>query len=133
MLDEPVVVHFADGRTLSGYTDGFLANQTEIVVTEVATGESVEVELGEVKIVCFVRDLVSSGVVRHREAPPIYFSTVPGRRVELLFKDGEKMGGIVNLRDEPRGGFFLAPLNPNANNIQVYVNLAELASFRFVT
>jgi hypothetical protein len=133
MLDEAVVVHFADGRTLSGYTDGFLPDRSEIVVRDAATNDSVAVQLSRVKIVCFVRDLASTGVVRHREAPPIFFPTVPGRRAELVFKDGERMGGIVNLREEPRGGFYLAPLNPNANNIQVYVNPSELASFRFVT
>ena len=133
MLDEAVVVHFSNGRTLAGYTDGFLPGRSEIVVNDAETNESVKVPLSKVKIVCFVRDLASTGVVRHREAPPIFFPTVPGRRVQLVFKDGERMGGIVNLREEPQGGFYLAPLNPNANNIQVYVNPAELASFRFVT
>lgn len=132
MPDEPVVVHFKDGRTLQGYTEDFLERDTEILVRDASTDEQVTVHLAHVKVVCFVRNLFTSGVVRNRETPPILHES-RGRRAEVVFRDGEKLGGTVRFDAPPTGGFFIIPLNRNANSIRIYVNPAELVGFRFVT
>ena len=128
-----MVVHYADGRTLAGYGSRFPPEETHVDLVESSTGAHVSVRLDEVKIICFVRSLSSSGVVRHRETPPVRLEPSPGRRAEIVFKDGERMGGYVNLQEKPATGFFVAPLNPDSNNARVYVNIAQVASFRFVT
>jgi hypothetical protein len=133
MLDDPVVVHFKDGRTLQGYAEEFLPSDSEILLRDATTDEDVTVFLHQVKVVCFVRNLFSTGVVRNREIPPIQFRAPAGRRVDLAFKDGEKLAGVVDLKEEPTRGFFLTPLNPNANSLRIYINPSELVSFKFVT
>ena len=132
MFDEPVVVHFRDGRTLTGFGDMFDEGETAIQVRELSTDGSVSVDLNLVKVVCFVQDLYSTGVVRHREIPPILHTPV-GRRVEIVFRDGERLTGTVALNEPPTRGFFLTPLNRNANSLKIFVNPSEAVSFRFVT
>ena len=132
MLDDPVVVHFTDGSTLSGYGDDFDHHDREILLRDATTDEHVTVYLHQVKVVCFVRNLFASGVVRNREMPPLLHHSSE-RRVEIVFKDGEKMGGTVSLSEPPTHGFFVTPLNQNANSIRIYVNPSEVVSFRFVT
>lgn len=133
MLDEPVVVHFTDGRTLAGHADEPEAGDAEILVREGASDANVVVHLRQVKVVCFVRSHSTTGVVRNRETPPLVRSAGAARRVELVFRDGEKMSGTVTEHERPERGFFLTPLNPNANNRKVYVNPAEVVSFHFIT
>jgi hypothetical protein len=133
MFDEQVVVHFLDGRLLPGYSDNFFPAENEIMVREAMSEEVVTVHLRQVKVVCFVRSLSSEGRDRNREPAPLLFQGVPGRRIELAFKDGEHMQGIATLHARPTQGFFVTPLNPRSNNVQVYVNPDALTSFRFLT
>jgi hypothetical protein len=133
MLDDPVVIHFTDGRTLPGHADEPVPGETELLVRDAATDEHVTVHLRQVKVVCFVKSHSTTGVVRNREAPPLVRPTGAARRVELVFRDGEKMSGTVTEQDRPERAFFLTPLNPNSNNRKVYVNPAQVVSFRFVT
>ncbi len=132
MFDEPLAVHFKDGHTLTGFGDAFDERDTEIQVRDGSGEGSVTVYLHQVKVVCFVQDLYSTGVIRNRETPPI-LHTPAGRRAEVVFRDGEKLNGTVALNEPPTHGFFVTPLNRNANSLKIYVNPAEVVSFRFVT
>jgi len=131
MPDAPLVVHFKDNRTLAGYGDDFHERDTEVLVREASSDERTTVNLHQVKVVCFVRNLFSAGVVRNREAPPIHHES-RGHRVDIEFKDGEKLSGTVRVSGRPTSGFFLTPLNPNANSIRIFVNPSEVVSFKFV-
>lgn len=133
MQDEPVVVHFADGHTVSGYGDDLIPGETEYEVLDAATDQRVPVHLRQVKVVCFVRSHATTGVVRNREQTPLLRPVASGRRAEMVFLDGEHLAGIVNLQEHPTKGFFILPLNPSANNIRIYVNPSQLLTFRFVT
>lgn len=133
MLDNPVVVHFTDGHTLSGYGEDLRAGDDEILLRDAVTEEDVTVNLRQVKVVCFVRDLFSTGIVRNREAPPVRQQSLPGRRVEIVFRDGERLDATADLAEPPTRGFFAVPLNPQANSVKLYVNPAAIVSFRFVT
>lgn len=132
MAEEPLVIHFKDGRTIAGYGDDFHERDREILVREASSDERATVYLHQVKVVCFVRNLYATGVVRNRETPPIHHETT-GHRVDIVFKDGEKLAGTVKLSESPTSGFFLTPLNQNANSIRIYVNPSEVVSFKFVT
>ena len=52
--------------------------------------------------------------------------------MDIEFKDGEKLSGTVRVSERPTSGFFLTPLNPNANSIRIFVNPSEVVSFKFV-
>ena len=72
MPEDPVVIHFKNGQTLAGYGEDFHERDAEILLREASSDERITVNLHQVKVVCFVRDLFSAGVVRNREAPPIH-------------------------------------------------------------
>lgn len=131
MFDERVVVRTLSGETLKGYGDNFLPGETEFMVQEVESGEIHRVPLAEVKMVCFVRAFVTDSQSTHRPTAPLIYQAVPGRRVSLEFADGERMEGVATLQAMPSQGFFVTPLNPNSNNLQVYVNPNALKRFRF--
>lgn len=132
MFDERVVIHYLDGSTLRGYGDSFLPWEEEVLVKD-QHEKMVHVRLADVKIICFVRHHDSDCSATHKASPPLQFQAVPGRRIQLRFKDGEQLVGVASLEAPPRSGFFLTPLNPNSNNRRVFINLAALESFRFET
>lgn len=131
MFDERVVVRFLDGRILKGYGDNFLPGEVELLVREVENDAIHRVALGEVKMICFVRAFVTDSQSTHRPTAPLIYQAVPGRRVAVEFLDGEHLEGVATLQTMPTHGFFVTPLNPNSNNIQIYVNPNALRRFRF--
>jgi hypothetical protein len=131
VFDEPVVVHFLKGETLTGYGDNFLPGEAEIMVRDEG-GAIRKVDLASVKVVCFVKSVSPDRAQTHRASPErLLYQAVPGRRVLLHFKDGERMEGLASISDKPRRGFFVTPLNPNSNNLQVYVNVEALLGLAF--
>ncbi len=130
MFDEKVVVRFLDGSTLKAFGDNFLPGETEVMVR--GQDEKLHtVSLDAVKLICFVRAFTTDSQSTHRPPPPLLFQAVPGRRVTLEFSDGEVVEGMATLQQEPQRGFFVTPLNPHSNNIQIYVNPKALKRFRF--
>lgn len=130
MFDEKVIIRFQDGRVLKAYGDSFLPWEEEILVKD-ALEQMVHVRLSDVKLIGFVKEFESDGAATHKPSPPLQYMAVPGRRVLLTFRDGERMVGVTSLDTPPKQGFFVTPLNPNSNNTRVYVNPGALTSFRF--
>ncbi len=131
MFEQKVVVRYKEGRTLSGFGDSFLAGEAEILVQDL-NGTIHHVPLSDVKMVCFVRAFDSDPAATHRPAERVLYQAVPGNRVRVAFRDGEVLEGVTSHRNRPTRGFFLTPLNPHGNNLGVYVNMAEVVSFRFL-
>lgn len=130
MFDETVVVHYKDGRTLKGHGENFLPSEREIMIRS-QEGALVTVQLSTVKIVCFVRSHSSDGLSRNRHPAALLYRAVPGKRVVLQFQDGERLEGITTISRMPDRGFFVTPLNPASNNIQIYVNPDTVSSLQF--
>lgn len=131
MFDEPMVVHFMEGETLAGHGDNFFPGEAQILVRD-GGGAIRKVDLAEVKMVCFVKSLASDRAQTHLPQPDrLLYQAVPGKRVRIRFRDGEQMEGLASIRAKPRQGFFVTPMNPNSNNLQVYVNPDALVGFSF--
>ena len=130
MFDDRMVIRFLDGTVLKAFGDNFLPGEERIQVME-CDGPMRTVELSAIKIICFVKQFVTDSQNTHRPAPPIIYQAVPGRKVTVEFKDGEVVKGVATLEGEPKRGFFITPLNPNSNNLQIYVNPNALKRFRF--
>jgi hypothetical protein len=45
---------------------------------------------------------------------------VPGRKIEVAFKDGEVLVGSTVGYDPRRPGLFFVPADPKSNNLKVY-------------
>jgi hypothetical protein len=126
-----VVVRFADGRTLKGTTQDFRAASASFHLIRADGLAVVEVRVADLKAVCFVRDFSGS----HERTKLRGFVSAPsepgmGKKVAVLFRDGELICGYTLSFSPDRAGFFLVPADPASNNLRVYVVTAAAAEIK---
>jgi len=131
--ERKVVARYADGRIVKGYTFDFGPSQPRFRVFQepMGNGPSTQVLVRDLKAVFFVRDLVGNPARDDDQTfPP---GTAPaGQHVEVRFLDGEVMIGTTDSPTTDPLGFFLAPADPESNNLRVYVIAAATrAIYRF--
>jgi hypothetical protein len=118
-----VVVRFADGHTVKGFTNDFLPAKDHFHVTpaEAAPGtKPVDVQTKDLKALFFVKDF--AGNPKHEECKDFDPSRPPGgRKIKVLFKDGETIVGTTQGYQPGRPGFFLVPPDPESNNERCFV------------
>jgi Family of unknown function (DUF6982) len=115
-----IVVRYADGRLVKGYTYDFEGRGSfHVFPTPDASSDPTRVLVAELKAVFLVRDF--AGNARHNERKK-FSDTVPppGRQVEITFKDGEVLVGSIQSETPSRAGVFLTPADPASNNLRVY-------------
>ena len=119
-----VVVHFIDDILAKGYVNNFSANRPSFHLYKGITGSSLNqpvlLEMKEIKAIFFVKSFEGNkGYFERKEF--IEGDRVLGRRVEVTFIDGEVIRGSTVDYDPLHIGFFLIPVDPNSNNIQIFV------------
>ena len=123
MEPSKIVVRFSNGKVLKGYTQNFFPNKPAFHFRPSdpdKSAEALEIRLGELKAVFFVRDFVGDKGYKERKSPAPG-EKPQGRLIEVTFKDGEVMVGSTTGYDPARSGFFLFPLDPKSNNVKVYI------------
>ena len=116
-----VVVRYADGRVVKGFTQDFFPNKDRfhLYPAEKPSGEAKEILLNELKAIFFVRDF--AGNAQYNERKVYGEGEQPqGRKVEVTFADGEVLVGSTLGYDPNRPGFFLHPADPKSNNIRLF-------------
>src|SRR5262245_40956491 len=118
---QKVVARYTDGRLVKGYAFDFRPPQPRfhLFSSPSAIEPSVPILLRELKAVFFVRDFDGNPARRDRK-----LSTGQGRperAVEVRFRDGEVIEGIVEGDSVDDPGFFLVPTDTGSNNLRVYV------------
>jgi len=130
-----VVVRYADGRLMKGYTDGFFPEKDMFHVrpADSALQEiGVEVSVKELKAVFLVKDFLGSQAYREKKHF-IEPQQPPGKKVEVTFMDdNEVLVGSTMDYDPQRPGFFVTPADPQSNNLRVFVVAASMSKFRFL-
>ena len=128
-----MVARYINGRRIKGVTQDFFPNKDRFHVYPAAkpSGEAVEVLLKELKAIFFVRDFV--GNYLHNERKEYIQGEKPsGRKVEVVFRDGEVLVGTTLGYDPSRPGFFLFPADPKCNNIRVFAVSTAVKKVRFL-
>ncbi len=118
-----VVARYQDGRVLKGVTNDFLPakDRFHVVPLESAPGSKpLEVLVADLKALFFVRDF--AGDPKHKESGE-FDPTKPaaGRKIRVVFKDGETIVGITQGYQPGRPGFFVIPADPKSNNERCFV------------
>jgi hypothetical protein len=91
----------------------------------------VEVRIKELKGVFFVKDF--AGNPKHVETKQFDPSRPPaGRRIRVVFKDGEVFVGTTQGYQPDRPGFFVVPADPGANTERCYVVAASTREVGFL-
>jgi hypothetical protein len=125
-----VVARFADGRTVKGTTQDFSVSRDYFHVIPPETGGApVRVTLPTLKAVFFVKDHAGNKDYIERKA---FDKPVPGRKLQVVFKDGEMLVGSTTAYDAARPGFFMTPADPQSNNDRIYVVARAVRAVAFI-
>ena len=128
-----VVARFTDGRMIKGMTADFFPNKDSFHVSEegAQAGEvPVEINTNDLKALFFVKDF--EGDSQHVEGnefdpehPPV------GRRIKVVFSDGEILLGTTAGYQKGRPGFFVVPADESSNIERCYVVAAATEEVSF--
>ena len=127
-----VVVRYANGTIIKGFTHNFSPNKDSFHLIPVDTpfGRTIEVFVKRLKAVFVVRDF--RGNPQYNERKEFIKEENPsGVKVEVTFADGEVMVGSALLSYDPkRQGNFIVPADPESNNIRVFVVSSAVKTVR---
>jgi hypothetical protein len=129
-----VVVRYVDGKVVKGYTLDFFPNKDQFHL------QPLEKSVGQEPQKIMVRDLKAIFFVKNFEGNADYserrnFSETDkaqGRKIEVVFNDGEQLVGSTMGYDRSRQGFFIVPVDMQGNNERVYVVQSSINVVRFI-
>ena len=87
------------------------------------------VSLATLKAVFFVKDHTGNKDYNEKKA---FDKPVPGRKLQVTFRDGEVLVGSSTAYDAGRPGFFMTPADPKSNNDRIYVVARAVRSVAFI-
>lgn len=130
-----IVARCQDGRVLKGFTTDFLPakDHFHMVLEEQSAGKPMEIRVPELKALFFVKSF--AGDPSHRRSnEPAPGAKVMGRRIRVVFNDGEVMVGTTQGYDKSRPGFFIVPLDLDAggNNERCFVVASATKEVGFI-
>ena len=126
-----VVVRYADGRLVKGYSYDFAPGRPRFHVFSArdASAEPTPIVLGDLKAVFFVRDFAGKVTYRERKSFAEGYRP-PGHAIEVRFHDGEVLVGSTTGDVHVEPGVLFTPADPASNNIRVYAVSAAIRQVR---
>ena len=133
---EKAVMRFSNGEILKGYLKEFSPDLAKLTLKEAGTDKAHLVRIEDVKAVFFVRSFEGDNAYKEKKSYGV--SKPKGRKVYIKFKDGESMVGFLDgevpwdkgfflsKQDHEKKGFFLLPVDEDANNIKVFVVVSSV-------
>jgi hypothetical protein len=128
---EKAVLRFKDGRLLKGYLAKFSPRLAKVVLKEEGNSETHTVKMADLKAVFFVRSFEGDRSYKEKKT---YGATKPrGNRLFIKFSDGESLVGFLkgtvpwdkgfflSKPDRTVKGFYVLPVDADANNLKVFV------------
>ena len=129
-----VVVRYADGKVLKGFTQDFFPNKDRFHLLnsdKVSGAAPLLILVKDLKALFFVKDF--DGNKTHEERRIFVEGDRPsGRKVEVTFKDGEKLVGSTMGYDPHRPGFFVFPADDKCNNLRVFAVQGAVENVRYL-
>jgi hypothetical protein len=125
-----VVARFGDGRMVKGSTIDFVPTKDVFHVADASTGAAsppTRIQVADLKALFFVKDF--AGSPKHQTRNEFTDKqAVAGRRIKVVFKDGETLVGTTQGYQPGRPGFFMVPADTVANTERYYVVTAATKS-----
>ncbi|MCX5835227.1 MAG: hypothetical protein NTV99_12125 [Deltaproteobacteria bacterium] len=134
MEQSKVIVRYIDGRIVKGFTQDFFPNKDRfhLRLLDNASGNGLQqILLKDLKALFFVRDFSGNPSYNERKAF-MEGERAQGRKVEITFKDGEKLVGATLGYDPNRSGFFIFPADNKCNNIRVFAIKSSVETVRYI-
>ena len=125
-----VVARFADGRVVKGTTQDFSVSRDSFhVIPPDAGAAPIRVNVPALKAVFFVKDHTGDKDYNEKKA---FEKLVPGRKLQVTFRDGEVLVGSSTAYDAARPGFFMTPADPKSNNDRIFVVMKAVRAVAFI-
>jgi hypothetical protein len=116
-----VAIRFKDGRVLKGRTHDFMPGKPLFHLHTEGAAQALEVKVEDLKAVFFVKDFTGRPEYSDVKVFPEKLPTSKGRKIAVLFSDGELITGFTLAYDANRPGFFMMPTDERSNNDRIYV------------
>ena len=129
-----VVARFADGRVVKGFTNDFFPDKALFHVNVEAAAPLAKSEAfntGDLKALYFVKDFTGNPEHDERRAFDPSQRAI-GRKIHVVFKDGEEMVGTTQGYQAGRPGFFLVPADPASNIDRCYIVSSQTKDVGFI-
>lgn len=129
-----VIARYTDGHMIKGVTADFspIKDLFHVSDANAAAGtKPVEVKTGDLKALFFVKDYAGNpNRPKSNEfdpaRPPI------GRKIKVVFRDGEVLVGTTTGYQPGRPGFFLVPADNGSNNERCYIVTVATKEINFI-
>jgi hypothetical protein len=134
MIQNKIVVRYQDGRMAKGYTSNFMPNKDifHLLPLDAPAGSKpLDVYVNVLKAVFFVKDFNGDSQYQEKKT----FGTakpVVGKKIRVVFKDGEELVGTTQGYQPGRPGFFVFPADTGSNMDRVFVYSAATREVSFV-
>jgi hypothetical protein len=129
-----VVVRYANGEVSKGYSLDFLPNKDQFHLQpyDKSVGQGPQkIMVKNLKAIFFVKDFEGNPDYSERRNFSVT-DRAQGKKIEVVFKDGERVVGSTMGYDRSRLGFFIVPVDMNGNNERVYVVQSSIEIVRFI-
>jgi len=123
MIQNKIVVRYQNGRVVKGTTGDFLPTKPAFHLTladATRDAKPLDVQVAELKAIFFVKDFVGNPERKKSQEFPAGRPVV-GRKIRVVFQDGETLVGTTQGYDPLRPGFFVIPADANSNNERCFV------------
>jgi hypothetical protein len=133
MPGHKIVARFTDGRVLKGTTTNFNDAAPNFLLTpyDVADSRPTVVEMSLLKALYFVRSFAGDP---ERTDNKSFTPGQPyaGRRIKVVFKDGETLVGSAPTYSPEMPGFFVFPADPASNTLKVFALAGSVANVQWL-
>jgi len=134
MIQNKIVVRYQDGRINKGMTSDFFPNKDLFhlfPVNALPGTEPIKVSIQDLKAVFFVKTF--EGNQKYNDKKEFEADkTVVGRKIRVIFRDGEVLVGTTHGYQPGRTGFFINPTDPQSNNERCFVISAATQEVSFI-
>jgi small nuclear ribonucleoprotein (snRNP)-like protein len=130
-MEEKVVAHFKNGRTLRGVTQDFHPTaETFHLLPSEGGGMPSAVKVEDLKALFYVKEW---GAARRsvERAKKFALDSSLGKKTVVEFQDGEKVWGFSQGYSRDKKGFLFYPADPEENNVKVWIVTSSVKEIRF--
>jgi hypothetical protein len=132
MAANAIVARFADGRTVKGMSLS-VAPERPTCHIRTAEGSMVEVVMRDLKALFFVKSLEGDAKRNDAQQPDAADPRLRGAKlVELVFRDDERLVGMIMRYPPVKTFFFMVPADPDSNNIRMLVNRDQVKDMKIL-
>ena len=129
-----VIAHYQNGQVVKGLAEAFSPAKGTLQLLPLGSCPGTRplfIRLPELKGVFFVRHLEGNPAHSKRNTfDPT--NLTPGRRIRVVFRDGEVLQGHTPHYDPEHKGFFVLPADQRSNNERCYVVRSATTDIEFL-